>query len=70
MQQCSKPRCNCPGTVVLAYDYSERKVSLESRDSAPLSPHLYVMCTDCADRLTPPRGWELTDRRIPASLAG
>ncbi len=70
MIQCSKPRCSRPGTVVLAYDYLERTVSLEERDSAPVSPHLYLMCTECSDRLSPPLGWQLTDRRAPASIAG
>jgi Protein of unknown function (DUF3499) len=37
---------------------------LEDRHSpGEMSPHLYALCSSCADRLVPPRGWELVDIR-------
>ncbi|HVF54357.1 MAG TPA: DUF3499 family protein [Actinomycetota bacterium] len=64
MNHCSKPRCTSTATTVLAYDYSSRQVALDDFGDEPLSPHLYVLCRQCADRLRAPLGWELLDRRV------
>ncbi len=63
MQRCSKPGCGRQGAVVLAYDYATRRALLAVPGSGELSPHLYVLCSPCADKLRPPRGWELVDER-------
>jgi hypothetical protein len=62
--RCSKPSCKQSGTFVLAYDYASKCAFIEERDAnVEMSPHLYALCMSCADRLVPPRGWELVDRR-------
>jgi hypothetical protein len=63
VNRCSKPRCARPGGVVLAFDYASRRAILQDPASGELSPHLYSICRPCAERLTPPRGWTLEDRR-------
>ena len=68
MNLCSKPSCTRPGAVVLAYDYSERKALLEDPATGELSPHVYILCTRCAEKLRPPKGWELEDRRSEPPL--
>lgn len=67
MSSCSKPGCSRVGVAVLGYDYSQKLASLE--DPAPaVSPHNYVLCASCAERLAPPRGWTLEDRRSEPPL--
>jgi hypothetical protein len=62
--QCSKPSCNRRAAVVLAYDYRLQRATLALPDATGEKwPHLYGLCSVCADRLVPPRGWELDDRR-------
>ncbi|HEX2240622.1 MAG TPA: DUF3499 family protein [Actinomycetota bacterium] len=63
MSLCSKPNCARPGTAVLAFDYDSRKAMIEDRDRRQISPHLYLLCTLCAEKLRPPLGWTLDDRR-------
>jgi hypothetical protein len=48
---------------VLAYDYSSRVALLDDPSEGDTSPHLYPLCTVCAEGLRPPIGWELVDRR-------
>lgn len=68
MNLCSKPRCTRTGSVVLAYDYANRRAVLEDPVLGEQSPHVYVLCGLCAERLTPPRGWTLEDRRARPPL--
>lgn len=68
MNLCTKPSCARPGAVVLAYDYAERRALLEDPVQGELSPHVYVLCTRCAEKLRPPRGWELEDLRARPPL--
>lgn len=68
MSPCSKPGCANPGAAVLAYDYAERRAVLDDPPDGEVSPHLYVLCTRCAERLTPPRGWTLDDARAEPPL--
>lgn len=49
---------------MLAYDYGSRRALLEDPPDGEISPHLYALCTVCAERLRPPLGWELLDLRI------
>jgi hypothetical protein len=48
---------------VLAFDYASRRAILQDPGTGELSPHLYSICRPCAERLTPPLGWTLEDRR-------
>jgi hypothetical protein len=66
VSHCSKPGCARAGTAVLGYDYSERLAVLD--DPGEPSPHVYLLCTDCAARLRPPMGWTLRDRRTSPPL--
>lgn len=68
MNLCSKPSCTRPGAVVLAYDYAERKALLDDPSNGRLSPHVYILCNKCAEKLRPPQGWELEDRRSEPPL--
>lgn len=68
MNLCTKPSCTRPGAVVLAYDYAARTAILEDAPQGQLSPHVYVLCVGCAERLSPPRGWDLEDLRSEPPL--
>ena len=68
MSLCSKPGCGRAGAVLLSYEYAERRATLLDSGEGEPSPHLYVMCTPCAEKLRPPRGWTLQDKRLTPSL--
>lgn len=36
---------------------------LDDPPEGVVDPHLYVLCAGCADKLVPPLGWILEDRR-------
>lgn len=52
----------------MAFDYSERAVWLLELHEPPEMGRGYALCTGHADRLTPPIGWTLTDRRNVTGL--
>lgn len=56
-------RCPRPAAAVMTFDYQERAVALLEFDIPPDQGAGYSLCTMHADRLTPPMGWTLTDRR-------
>lgn len=56
--------------MALAYDYSGRSAVLEDPPTGEMSPHLYALCMTCAEKLRPPRGWTLEDRRSRPPLFG
>ena len=68
MTLCSKPSCARPGAAVLAYDYAASTAVLEDPVAGRPNPHLYVLCALCAEKLKPPRGWTLVDRRTDPRL--
>ncbi|MEA2452352.1 MAG: hypothetical protein QOG04_1062 [Actinomycetota bacterium] len=73
MTVCSKPGCTRTGAAVLGYDYAERLALLEDPPhTGQVSPHVYVLCVPCAERLRPPQGWVLEDARAepPLFVAG
>ena len=59
-----------PGSVALAYEYANRVAVLHDHPAGELSPHLYALCPVCAEKLRPPRGWTLEDRRSTPPLFG
>lgn len=63
MNLCTKPSCARPGAVVLSYDYAAKRAILDDPAAGELSPHVYVLCNRCAEKLRPPKGWELADQR-------
>ena len=68
MSHCSKPGCANPGTALLGYDYASKQAYVDDPPPGEPSPHVYVLCTPCAERLNPPRGWDLIDRRAEPPL--
>lgn len=68
MNPCSKPGCANPGAALLGYYYAERRAVLDDPPEGEISPHSYVLCTKCAEKLTPPRGWVLEDNRAEPPL--
>lgn len=54
----------------MTFDYDARSVWLLEFDTEPDMARGYAMCTNHADRLTPPLGWTLTDRRNVTRLFG
>jgi hypothetical protein len=65
-RQCAKPGCSAAASATLGYDYQQRITWLE-RLAAESHPMSYDLCDAHADALTVPRGWQLEDRRGPAS---
>jgi len=68
MTHCSKPACAQIASVVLAYDYAQQSVVLEDATGGDISPHHYPMCLRCTEKLKPPRGWTIDDRRVAVPL--
>jgi|ADGO01.1.fsa_nt_gi Protein of unknown function (DUF3499). len=56
-----------PAATFMSYDYAERAVWLEDLTRATAEAG-HPLCVDHADRLTPPMGWTLTDRRSVTPL--
>ncbi len=59
---CARPGCNRPAAATLSYHYAERTVWLEACHAEP-HPANHDLCAAHADRLSPPLGWHLEDRR-------
>jgi Protein of unknown function (DUF3499) len=58
---CGRPGCDEPATATFTFNSRQQTVWLDHLDESPASAgHL---CRHHADRVTPPRGWELQDRR-------
>ncbi|MCL3862686.1 DUF3499 domain-containing protein [Actinotalea sp. K2] len=57
-RQCSRSACGRPAVATLTYVYSDSTAVL-----GPLAhlaePHSYDLCSEHAERLTAPRGWEV-----------
>jgi len=64
-RHCSRPGCSEEAAVTLTYDYAQSQVWLD-RLAGERDPHAYDLCVRHADRLTPPNGWQLRDRRPAA----
>lgn len=65
-QRCA--RCGAPAASAMAYAYSERQIWLDDLVVEVEPGTGYALCTSHADRLTPPVGWSLIDRRDGRSL--
>ena len=58
-------RCGSPSGIAMSFNYEARMVWLEDL-TGPVSPGAeYALCETHAERLTPPVGWTLVDRRAP-----
>ena len=61
MRLCGRPGCDEPATATFTFNSRQQTVWLDHLEESPASAgHL---CQQHADRLSPPRGWELQDRR-------
>lgn len=61
-------RCGAPATSVMSYNYGDCAVWLDDLTTAVIPGAGYPVCARHADRLTPPLGWTLTDRRRTVRL--
>jgi hypothetical protein len=67
-RNCSRPLCGKDAQAVLLFSYDDRHVVL---DWAPSDhdPNLLELCSQHADRFSPPNGWTVEDDRGgPGSL--
>lgn len=68
MRACAKIRCSQEPVATVALSYTERDVVivdlLPERD-----PNLLDLCREHVERMTPPVGWTVTDRRRSAPVA-
>ncbi|MFQ5523155.1 MAG: DUF3499 family protein [Acidimicrobiia bacterium] len=60
-------RCESPAATLMTFSYEEGAVWLEDLGEK-MEPYGYPLCADHADRMTPPHGWTLTDRRTVTRL--
>jgi hypothetical protein len=69
-RSCARPGCSLPAVATLSYDYGNRTVWLEALH-VEAHPATHDLCPRHANRLSPPNGWPLEDRRVPlAARAG
>ena len=61
---CARPACGAEATARFFFDASARLVILDARIEEWGGSG--ILCDDHADRLTPPRGWVIDDRRVLA----
>ena len=60
-------RCGAPAAAMMTFDYELGEVWMDDIvDRTDI--HGYALCADHADRMTPPLGWTLTDRRTVTRL--
>jgi len=68
MRRCAKMRCRAEPVATVALRYAEREVVVA--ELAPeRDPELLDLCRTHVDRMTPPLGWTVTDRRPVAAAA-
>ncbi|REK19853.1 MAG: DUF3499 family protein [Actinobacteria bacterium] len=60
-------RCNSPAAVMMTFNYTDSAVWLDDMTTAS-EPYGYPLCANHGDRMTPPHGWTLTDRRTTTRL--
>jgi Protein of unknown function (DUF3499) len=65
-RQCCRPACAEPAVATVTYHYGEQAAWLDPL-SPERDPHAYDMCARHAERLRPPLGWALDDRRVHAA---
>ncbi|HEY5891111.1 MAG TPA: DUF3499 family protein [Acidimicrobiia bacterium] len=60
-------RCGSPASTHMTFSYNDSAVWLDEI-AGPTEPYGYSLCGNHADRMTPPQGWTLTDRRQSTRL--
>ncbi|MDX6595841.1 MAG: hypothetical protein QOI72_1223 [Solirubrobacterales bacterium] len=62
MRTCAKMRCGAERVATVALLYAAREVVVS--DLGPdRDPNLLDLCREHVDRMTPPLGWSVSDRR-------
>ncbi len=65
MRVCAKMHCGARPAATIALSYADRAV--EVGDLTPeRDPNLLDLCREHLERMTPPRGWTVRDRRALA----
>jgi hypothetical protein len=62
MRTCAKMRCTAEPVATVALLYAQREVLVDDL-VAERDPNLLDLCRDHVDRMTPPLGWTVSDRR-------
>jgi Protein of unknown function (DUF3499) len=62
MRTCAKMRCEAEPVATVSLRYAEREVLIEDL-LAERDRNLLDLCRDHVDRMTPPVGWTVHDRR-------
>jgi hypothetical protein len=60
-------RCGSPAAAVMTFSYTDSAVWMDDLAGGK-RPQGYAMCSNHADRMIPPQGWTLTDRRTVTRL--
>lgn len=60
-------RCGSPAAAAMTFSYADRLVWMDDLVNG-MERYGYAMCADHADRMIPPLGWTLTDRRTVTRL--
>ena len=60
-------RCGSPAAAVMSFSYPDRSVWMDDLVNGT-ERHGYALCADHSDRMIPPMGWTLTDRRTVTRL--
>ncbi|MCI0424263.1 MAG: DUF3499 family protein [Actinobacteria bacterium] len=61
-------RCGSPAATVMTFAYPQSAVWLDDLSDVVVEVYSYPLCADHGDRMTPPLGWTLTDRRTVTRL--
>lgn len=67
MRKCSRTACARPAVATLTYVYSD-STAVVGPLATYAEPHTYDLCTDHAERLTPPRGWDMVRLSIDTAM--
>lgn len=60
-------RCGAPAAAVMTFNYVEGAVWMDDVTDE-IEDYGYLLCADHSDRMTPPYGWTLMDRRTVTRL--
>jgi len=60
-------KCGAPAAALMTFNYSDGAVWLDDLTDG-VDGFGYLLCADHADRMAPPQGWTLTDRRTVTRL--
>ena len=69
MRTCRRRGCDVEAAAAVGLSYEPKEIVLADL-LAERDPSLLELCRTHADRLSPPLGWHLSDRRSPRDLAG